>query len=132
MATVTTFQIPTLQVPRTVEFGTDFAIDIAIPSGAANNGDVINVFVPPKGARFTGLMLSQDATLGAGATLQARIGTVTLTGATTAGAASTVVQNASDVNTADGTLAINLLVGGANITAGTTVRLVGVMIMPRG
>jgi hypothetical protein len=133
MANVTTFQIPTAQVPRSPgENATGFEMDLSVVSGSAHQNDVVHLFVPPNGARFTGCMLSHDGTLGANATAQLKIGTVALTSATTQGGASTVVQNASDVNTANGTLTLNIVIAGADIAATTTIRVIGVMILPRG
>lgn len=134
MATVTTFQIPAARVPRSpAENATGVAMTLATAaSGTASSGDVINLFVPPSGAQIVGAILSHDATLGASCTVQLRLGTTTLTAATSAGAASSVVQNASAAAAADGTNALNLLVGGANIAAATNIRVSLIMILPNG
>ena len=132
MATVTTFQVPTARITRSAsEFATGIALTLAVVSGSASNADVINLFVPPSGAQIVGAILSHDATLGASCTVQLRIGTTTLTAATTAGAASSVVQNASAAAACDGTNALNLLVGGANIGASTNIRVTLMLVMPK-
>jgi len=125
MAEKTKFEIPVLGTPRSpTEIATPFYIEMAVLSGDAANADSIAVFTPPTGAVFTACQLQKDATLGAGCTARLRIGTTTLTAATTAGGASRVIQDAS-VAPANGTDKLNILIGGADITANATVRVVG-------
>lgn len=98
---------------------------LVLTNGIANNGDYIEVMkVPVKQSGFLHRMsVYQGATLGAGATLTGAVGTTAVTGATTAAAASKVDSDSdTDMPIAlAGGETIQLLVGGANITAGATV-----------
>jgi hypothetical protein len=133
MATVTKFQIPTARVPRApAENATGIAMTLAVASGDCPQNDNIALFVPPAGAQIVGAILSHDGTLGASCTAQLRIGTTTLMGASTAGGASSVVQNAGAAAACDGTNAVNVLIAGAAIAASTNLRVSLMMILPRG
>lgn len=98
---------------------------ISVVNGSANNGDQINVFgfAPDFKGRLIYAVLRTSATLGASATVQLRLnrsGVYTvLTAATTAGAASkaTDVAQAGVPMDVQGGDILELLVGGANITA---------------
>jgi hypothetical protein len=133
MATVTKFELPASRTPRNpTDQLTPFSFDIAVQNGDAGNGDFINVFTPPAGARILGATLRQNASLGAAATAQLRMGGNAITPATTAAAASGVVQNAQ-VEPANGTTdKIDIAIAGAGITAAATLRVAGMMIIPGG
>lgn len=101
---------------------------LALTNGIAAAADAIEVFEVPLGdkMRLNSAVLRTSATLGTGATLQARVNRggvfTTITAATAAGAASKVDSSAQagvpfDLEGGD---VIELLVGGANITAAAT------------
>lgn len=102
---------------------------LAFISGIANSGDNVEVFTfaPQAKGRLTSVIVRQSATLGASATIAAQInraGTrTTLTGATTAGAASKVDggTNANMPFDVLGGDVLELVVAGANIGASATV-----------
>lgn len=132
MTTVSKFAVPAARLPRSPsEFVTAFAFDIAVVSGDAASGDDITVFTPPSGARIVGARLRQTATLGASATAQLRQGSTALTSATSAGSANGVLQTGV-LEPCSGAETINVLIGGANITASATIRVEGLMILPKG
>lgn len=103
----------------------EFALPIA--SGAAANGDRIQLSTVTRNSRLMLATMAVSATLGAGCTLKLqrdRAGVYTdLTGATTAAAAS-IVNSAAlgcfDLNEGD---VITALVGGANIAAAATLNV---------
>lgn len=92
---------------------------MVIPASGVNNADDVTVVTMPAGFRILEAYLTVSATLGASATVQLRQGSTALTPATTAGGASTVSINRRPITT-NGTDALNLLVGGANVTASAT------------
>ena len=101
----------------------------ALTAGIANNGDQIEVATILRDGRMTAADLRAVASLGAGATVQLQRyrasdnSTVNLTAATVAGGASYVNSNAIgpvDLKAGD---VIQLLVGGANITAASVVEV---------
>lgn len=102
---------------------------LTLTNGIANNGDNIEVhgFLPGLKSRLQRVKVRVSGTLGASATLTAQVnnaGTRTaVTGATTAGAAGNVDSdaNANVPYDISGGEVLELLVGGANITAGATV-----------
>lgn len=95
----------------------------------ANSGDQVNVltFRPGFKGKIVGCVVRTSATLGAGCTIQARVNRsaayTALSAATTAGAASKADDSAQAGVPFDavGGDIIELLVGGANVTAGATV-----------
>jgi len=125
MATVTKFKVE----DRFTSYEVDpkvFRYKLAVASGDANSGDDIEVFSIPPGYVLVAATLYVSGTLGALVTLKLRAGTADLTGATTAGGASTVVQNALD-GPATSKRTVNLLVGGGNIGAAATVIVQGII-----
>lgn len=94
---------------------------IAVVSGSADNADTIDVMAiaPSQKVRLVSASVRTSATLGASATVQLRAAGVAVTTATAAGAASKVDSDSdADVpKDLDGGDLIDLLVGGANITA---------------
>lgn len=123
MAAVTSFRSDTMPRINTGNFAVKKAITVV--NGSANNADTIDIMkiAPGQKYRLLSAVLRQSASLGAGATVQLRVAGVAVTTATAAGAASKVdsISNAGvplDVNGGD---LIDLLVGGANITAGATI-----------
>jgi hypothetical protein len=132
MTTVSTLGIPAARLPRSpAEMITPIVADIPVVSGTANSGDDITVFTPPAGARIIGAKLRQTATLGASATAQLRQGSTALTSATSAGSANGVLQTGV-LEPCSGSETINILIGGANITASATLRVELLMVMPKG
>lgn len=130
MAEVTKFAVPISGTPRApASLGTPFCYRIAVVSGDGPNADFISVFTPPVGAVIGDLQIGHSATLGASCTIQGRLGTTALTAASTAGGASRVRQNAA-AGPANGTDTLNLLVGGAAITASATIEVSGVYYLP--
>lgn len=132
MATVTKFEIPPLRTPRDpTDNATKFSIDIVVANGDAAAADDIAVLTPPAGARIVGAALRQSGSIGATTTAQLRLGTAALTAATTAAAASGVLQNAY-LAAANGTDKLNILIGTAAISVGATLTVTGIMILPNG
>ena len=132
MATITKFATPVLQTPRNpTERDTVIALTIPVVSGDANNGDDITILTPPAGARLHGFTFGHSATLGAAATAQLRQGTTAITAATTAGGASRGLQTVVAAP-ADGAQTLNVLIGGANITASANIEITGFMTLPNG
>lgn len=132
MTAVTKFASPVAQTPRNpTNIATAFRYDIAVVSGDCPQNDWIDVFTPPAGAIIVDATLRHDATLGASATAQLRLGTTALSSATSAGAASGVIQNVVPAaSLADGTNTLNVLIAGAAIAASTTIRVTGFYVMP--
>jgi hypothetical protein len=98
---------------------------LAVVNGSAANGDTIDVMgiAPSQKVDLISAVLRTSASLGAGATVQLRAAGSAVTTATTAAAASKVDSNSdSDVPMSlNGGDLIDLLVGGAGITAGATI-----------
>lgn len=131
MAEKTKFEIPVLGTPKApTDIATPFYYDMVVAAADAANGDNIAVFTPPAGAVFAGCQLQHDATLGAACTAQLRLGATALTAASTAGGASRVLQNAAAAP-ASGAEKLNVLIGGGDIAAGTTLRVAGFYLLPR-
>lgn len=129
MATVTSLQNDVL--PQHDTDIDDLKKVVALTNGIANNGDQINVWKVPIGSKYRLLdaILNVSATLGASATIQARINRsavyTVITAATTAGAASKVsgvAQAGIPMDLVGGDI-VEFLVGGANITAAATATL---------
>lgn len=98
---------------------------LSLVNGSASNADTIDVFgvAPQQKLWLHRMSVRQGASLGAGATLQGRAAGTAVTTATTAAAASKVDSD-SDIDipiALNGGDLIDLLVGGANITAAATV-----------
>lgn len=126
MATVTSLQNDVL--PQHDTDIDDLKKVVALTNGIAANGDQINVWKVPIGSKYRLLnaILNVSATLGAGATIQGRVnrsGVFTvITAASTAAAASKVdsaAQLGVPMDLVGGDI-VELLVGGANITAAAT------------
>jgi hypothetical protein len=95
---------------------------VPISATLADNADFITIVDVPVGYMVTGLIWNISATLGASATLQARVGTTAISGASTQGGADTEVQTAYVApSTSEATL--NFLVGGADISGAATLTL---------
>lgn len=124
MPTISTLALASNQSPM-VEGGAETTVfrSLSLTSGIANNADDITVMTIPAGCRLTHIEINVSATLGTSCTLQGRLGSTALTPATTAGGASFVQRNAFPPATLTSATAINLLVGGANITAAATVQV---------
>lgn len=127
MATITSLQNDSFpQVDTDVDA---YFKNLAFTNGIAASGDQVNVMKLPAKfrGRLTKAVLRTSATLGVGCTVQLRLnrgGVYTvLTAATTAGAASKVddsAQQAVPIALQDNDI-IEILVGGANVTAAATV-----------
>ena len=92
----------------------------AFASGDANSADDITCFDLPAYYQPVAGSLHVDATLGSSCTIQLRVGSTAITAATSAGGADTEILSALPAPSAS-EQAVNLLVGGANITAGANV-----------
>lgn len=98
---------------------------LSLVNGSANDTDTIDVMVvaPGQRGRLVKAEMRVSASLGAGATVQLRADGTAITPASTAAAASKVDSD-SDIDMPmdlDGGEVIDLLVAGANITAGADV-----------
>lgn len=130
MADVTKFETPAAQTPRApTTIATPFRFDIDVVSGDCPQNDNITLMTVPANAVVVDATLRHDATLGASATAQLRIGTTAITSASSAGGASGVLQNAVPAK-ANGTDKLNILIAGAAIAASTTLRVTGFYVMP--
>ena len=123
MAAVTSFRNDSMPMQSPGSFAIKKAITVV--NGSANNADTIDIMkvAPGQKYRLTSAIVRASASLGAGATVQLRVAGNAVTGATTAGAASKVdsISNALVPLDVSGGDLIDLLVGGANITAGATI-----------
>jgi hypothetical protein len=104
-----------------------FRYSFAISSTLADNGDDVELFDIPAGFALYGATMDVSATLGASCTVQLRADTVALTAATTAGGADVEMQNNEDIPSASAARTVNLLVAGADISAGATVVVAGII-----
>lgn len=95
-------------------------IVVTISSTLADNADSIKILDIPAGYVLDGLKTIIAGTLGASATLQARVGTTAIAAASTAGGADTKAVMTSIVGPSTSEAAFNYLVGGADISAATT------------
>lgn len=127
MAEVTKFKIPDRARPKHTSTATAFSVPITVASGDANSADFISLFVPEAGSKIVGAQMIVSATLGVSATAQLRLGTTAITGATTAGGADNELQTVAPA-AANGTDSLNILIGGANITAGATITVSGFLL----
>jgi hypothetical protein len=123
MAQVSTFRNDDLPIIATGVVHVQKAISVV--NGSANSGDTIDLMALPVGEnrRLVSAVVRTSGTLGASSTVQLRVGGTAVTTATTAGAASKV-DSASDADVpldVNGGTLIDLLVGGANITASATI-----------
>lgn len=120
MATVTTL-LQNAQTQKGAIAGAPVTIpiNVAVASGAASSGDTISLFTIPNGYFVTGFHFGHDATMGAGATATAKIGSTSVSAATTAGAAGYMTPTVPDdpaLATADRVFGV--AIGTANIAAG--------------
>lgn len=129
MATNTTFRDDT--TPSWDDDLSNLSRTVTLPSSGISNGDAVQLWQVPYGSklRLYDAVLNVAATLGASATLQARVnrgGVYTaITAASTAGGASKTTgaaQTGIPMNLLGGDV-VELLVGGANITASASVSL---------
>lgn len=123
MAEVTSFAVGSKALPQwredqwyTVKFSA------ALTSGVAASADTIRICHLPANARVLAATMRVDATLGVSATIQLRQNATALTAATTAGGADQEVL-ASVVAPATSTTVVDLLVGGAAVTASANVQV---------
>ena len=130
MATVTTFAMGT-QSPAD-QTANGVAVDLTIPvvSGSATNGDDITVLTLAPGHTFVVDAFGHDATLGASCTAQLRVDTTAVTGATTAGAADVVPGSDVDLGLSASEQTLNVLIGGADITATANIFIRGRIEQP--
>lgn len=122
MAEVTTIQVADRHVPQK-DSGEVFCIsmDFTLAADLANNADTVTLFEFQRAGTVVGGYFSVAGTLGAGATVQLRAGGTAITGATTAGGADAELVTAMKrVAIGD---KIDLLVGGADFSAATTMQL---------
>lgn len=136
MADVTKFKTPDEQRPDVIN-GRSYDIVRRIPvvSGDCPQNDNIVVIDIPPGHQIVDCYLRHDATLGASATAQLRLGTTALTAATSAGSANGVKANTTLAPyDAAADQALNVLIAGAAITASANItvwaRVVDVRIAP--
>lgn len=92
----------------------------AIASGDADNGDDITAFDLPAYYQVVAGSMYVSATLGASCTAQLRAGSTAISAATGGGAAETELLSALPAISAS-EQAINVLIGGADVTAGATI-----------
>lgn len=125
MTTVTKYLVDDKQLPGTTS-GRVYAIvrSLAIKNGDADNGDNLHLFNLRPGHAVIDMQVGNRASLGSSCTLAGRVGTTSITGATTAGSASRVRTSAAPPFDAAAAQEVNLLVGGADITADATVDVV--------
>lgn len=126
MATITSLQNDS--IPQTDIKVSVLKKELSLTNGVAAVGDQINVWKVPAGAKYRlyDAVLNVSASLGAGATVQARVNRsgvfTTITAASTAAAASKVdgaAQLGIPMDLVGGDI-VELLVGGAGITAAAT------------
>ena len=104
-----------------------FRYSFAISSTLADNGDTIDLFNIPPGFALFGVSMDVSATLGASCTVQLRANAIAITGASTPGGADIEMQSNEDIPSAIAVRIVDLLVGGADITAGATVVVQGII-----
>lgn len=104
-----------------------FRYSFAIASDLADNTDTIDLFDIPPGFALFGVSMDVAGTLGASCTVQLRANAIAITGATTAGGADIEMQNNEDIPSATAVRTVDLLVGGADISAGTTAVVQGII-----
>jgi hypothetical protein len=126
MATVTTYLRAARETTNRHAAVTHVLHRFTAPSSGIANGDVINLLKLPAGKRVLHAYLNVGGTLGAGATIQLRVGTTAITAASTATAAGHLVMNAKAPVVSASESDINLLVGGADISAAAAIE---VMVM---
>jgi hypothetical protein len=108
--------------------GTYHWYEITVSSTLADNADSIKVLDIPPGNVVTDAWFSTSATLGVSCTVQLRVGTTAISAATTAGGADSELQT-TRVAPSTSEQALNFLVGGADVSAGATIKL-GFQMLP--
>lgn len=127
MAEITTFKIANAVRPAREE-GKVVLVEKSFSLAAGNNADTITIAELAAGERVIDFHLDVSATLGASCTLRGRVGGTAVTAATTAGAASYVSQNVYPLAAAAAGDKIDLLIGGANVSATATVKVAALVI----
>lgn len=131
MATISTLKLADAQVPAPVgSAGVDINLNIVGTATLADNGDDIELFDLPAGHILEVYAFGHDATLGASCTAQLRVGTTAVTAATTAGGADSNGPNFADVDTSSSEQSVNILIGGADISAAANFHLRGRIVQP--
>lgn len=97
-------------------------IETTIASDLADNADYIRIFNLPAGYIVADVKTNISATLGSSCTLQARVGTTAVAAASTAGGADTKAAMTAQVAPSSSAQSFNYLVGGADISAGATLK----------
>jgi hypothetical protein len=123
MATNTTYTIPAYLTPDRVAANTTIYWEITTPTSGIADADLIDVTTLPAGVKVVDAWLQAAGTLGAGATLLLQINGVSITGATTAAAAS-LVRMTKQPAISSSALTIRVLVAGAAIAAAARVTVV--------
>jgi ethanolamine utilization microcompartment shell protein EutL len=122
MAEITTYALSDVLVPQ-LEEGKITFIEKEFSLAAGNNGDTITIVDDGVSRRVVDCYLSVSGTLGAACTLAARHNSTAVTGTTTAAAAS-VVRQSSNYPPAASTGKLDLVIGGANVAATATVKVI--------
>lgn len=128
MVEVTSVQVPDRLVPQK-DSAEAFAIslDVAISATEADNGDTITILEFQRDGVLLAGRFNVDATLGASATVRARINDgsspVNITAATTAGGADVEALSAPGIFRFNAGDKLELLVGGADISGAANVEI---------
>lgn len=123
MATISTYTIPAYLTPDRVAANTTIYWEITTPTSGIASADLIDVTTLPAGVKVVDAWVQAAGTLGASCTLALQINGVSITGATTAAAASLARMTAQPAISASA-LPIRLIVAGAGITAAARVTVV--------
>jgi hypothetical protein len=120
MADYTTLKLPDARVKFHPVDAMLVHLTYTIPASGPASGDNIVLMTIPANYVVVHYMQALSGTIGASATLTAKVGSTSIAAATTAGGADTKVQSLMDVPSASARN-LQLTVGGANVAASATV-----------
>lgn len=123
MATISTYKIADYLTPDRVAANTTIYWEITTPTSGIASADLIDVTTLPAGVKVVDAWLQVSATLGASCTVALQINGVSITGATTAAAATLVRMTAQPAISATA-LPIRVIVAGAAIAAAARLTVV--------